>query len=177
MDTTVEIRPATLADAAGLASVRTRSWREAYDGLLDPDFLAGWTDDPANWVAWLTRPDPRSARLVAVADTSVVGFVAVGPELPGPDWHGSGPQPGRGHLYALYLLAAWWDRGIGHRLHAAGMGALADAGFTEAVLWVLETNERAISFYRREGWRFDGVSQVDQRGSVSLPEKRMARVV
>jgi hypothetical protein len=57
------------------------------------------------------------------------------------------------------------------------MGALADAGFTEAVLWVLETNERAISFSRREGWRFDGVSQVDQRGSVSLPEKRMARVV
>ena len=38
---------------------------------------------------------------------------------------------------------------------------LRAAGFTEAVLWVLEGNERAARFYESHGWHEDGGTLVD----------------
>ena len=83
-------------------------------------------------------------------------------------------DPGAGHLFALYLLAARWGSGLGHRLHGAGLDVLRSTGFRHAVLWVLESNARAVAFYEREGWRFDGQSQLERFGSESLTELRMS---
>ncbi len=33
---------------------------------------------------------------------------------------------------------------------------LAEAGFSEAILWVLDDNPRARSFYEKAGWSFTG---------------------
>ena len=49
-----------------------------------------------------------------------------------------------------------WGAGHGSALHEAAMDHLAKEGFGEAVLWVLEGNERARRFYERRGWRADG---------------------
>ena len=46
------------------------------------------------------------------------------------------------------------------------------AGFNEAVLWVLETNERARRFYEKVGWKTDGQTKTDDRGPVVLNEVR-----
>ena len=35
---------------------------------------------------------------------------------------------------------------------------LAEAGFSEAILWVLQGNDRARSFYEGEGWSPDGAT-------------------
>ena len=166
--TAVVVRPATQADAAGLAHVNTRSWQEAYAGLLSADLLAGRVIGADTWVERLTRSDPRASATVAVDGSEVIGFASVGPELTDPD-------SGIGHLYAIYLLADWWGKGVGHLLHTAGLQALSGVGFETAILWVLDGNARAIAFYQREGWRFDGRSQVEEMGSDRLFERRMSR--
>lgn len=166
----VAVRRATLDDALGLARVHTQSWRETYAGLVAPAALAERVIEPDTWLSWLTESDPRSAVFVAVDGSRVVGFAAVGPELRG------GPSE-VGQLYVIYLLAELWGRGVGHRLHAAGLAALVAGGFDSAVLWVLDSNARAIAFYTREGWRFDGHTGVEELGGDQLAELRMRRVL
>ena len=57
------------------------------------------------------------------------------------------------------------------RLHADG--------FTQAGLWVLDGNERALHFYRRQGWAETGSTKTDRDlcGGVPLRERRLHRVV
>jgi hypothetical protein len=39
---------------------------------------------------------------------------------------------------------------------------LHDAGFAEAILWVLQGNDRAARFYEGEGWVPDGATREEQ---------------
>jgi hypothetical protein len=46
------------------------------------------------------------------------------------------------------------------------------ARYGDATLWVLDENVRARSFYERGGWRLDGATKDDDRGSFVLKEVR-----
>ncbi|MCA1708943.1 MAG: GNAT family N-acetyltransferase, partial [Actinobacteria bacterium] len=59
-------------------------------------------------------------------------------------------------VYALYLDPPAWGRGIGRLLLAEARTRLSHQGFTDAILWVHATNERAHRFYRANGWQADG---------------------
>jgi ribosomal protein S18 acetylase RimI-like enzyme len=160
----VTIRGADLADAAGIATVQTVSWRETYAGLVPADFLAQREVHPQIWVERLDmarRDGSRTAILVAAVGREVVGFCAVGPD--------GGSAAGR--LYAIYLRKAWQQRGIGHELHRRGVRFLAAAGFDRAVLDVLDTNAPAIDFYSREGWTATGELRTDQSLGIALREQ------
>ncbi len=63
-------------------------------------------------------------------------------------------------LDGLYVLPAWWSRGVGRALHDHVLERLRAAGSSECHLWVLEHNDRARRFYERLGWREDGTSRV-----------------
>jgi GNAT superfamily N-acetyltransferase len=165
---TVEIRPATSADARRVAEVHIASWRAAYAGLIPDELLADLSVDAREqgWATAISRGDTVS---VSVVDDNVTGFAATGParddDLPG----------AAGELYAIYLEPEYWSSGIGHVLHEAAMGALAASGFDRAVLWVLDRNERALRFYAQHGWVADGAVKDDARGSAVLHELRLVR--
>lgn len=165
----VEVREATVADATGLARVQTQSWREAYEGLVSARFLNAWHVDPQLWTGRLTQSGPQTTTFVAVADSHVVGFAGVGPQL------APAGDPRLGQLYTIYLLARWWGTGLGHRLHTVALDALTSAGYEQAVLWVLDGNTRASAFYQRHGWRFDGGCRTELMGDEPLAELRMSR--
>ena len=57
----------------------------------------------------------------------------------------------------------------------AALRRLADAGFREAVLWVLETNEAAQRFYEAGGWQPDGSVKSDDSRGFPLVEVRYRR--
>lgn len=72
------------------------------------------------------------------------------------------------HLFSMYVRAVWHGTGVGQ--------ALLDAvvGDEPAQLWVLEGNARAIPFYRRNGFSFDGVEYSDPLDA-NLIELRLVR--
>ncbi|MCO1337983.1 hypothetical protein BJH93_03610 [Kocuria polaris] len=116
------------------------------------------------WNHILTRR-PEGLR-VRVAETvgRIAGFGLAGPSY---DAGGAG-LPRELQLFALYLAS---------ELHGSGAGQeLLDAvlGDEPAMLWVAQENPRAIGFYRRNGFEFDGVEQVDP-AAPGITDARMVR--
>ena len=92
-------------------------------------------------------------------DDRVVGFVCTGDR--------GEEAPGVGEVFALYVLAEYYGSGLGQRLMQAGLEALGD--YPEICLWVLKGNARAIRFYEKCGFRFDGSETVSPaHGSAEL---------
>lgn len=166
------IRDAWPGDALAIATVNVASWRVAYRDLLPADVLAGLSVPERErwWAGLLAKPPERTAVLLATDGDAVIGFASVGPSLD------VDAPADTGTLYTLYLDPDHWGRGVGARLHAAAVRRLLGLGYTSATLWVLDGNERATGFYRRQGWSPDGHRQVDSGPSgVRLDEVRYGR--
>jgi ribosomal protein S18 acetylase RimI-like enzyme len=163
------VRPARTSDAQPIAAVHVATWRDAYAGLLPDGFLAGLdvTEWAGRWRDRLTAPPHGVFTLVFEADGRVRGFVSGGPSRD--DFAG-------GEVYAIYLDPRCQGRGAGRELLAAATNVLADAGFTDASLWVLSGNHSARGFYESQGWRHDGTKHewVPTDG-VRVPEVGYAR--
>jgi GNAT superfamily N-acetyltransferase len=168
----VEIRPATAEDAAGIARVHTDVWRDAYEGLLPADFLARRVVTEGTWLDRITRLPPNTSVHVAVDDAGcIVGFAAAGPAL-GPT---SGEDESMGQMYAIYVLASYWGAGVGYALHRVALDQLRAADFSEARLWVLPGNVRAIGFYERQGWSDRGIETQDDFDGIRVTERLYGR--
>jgi ribosomal protein S18 acetylase RimI-like enzyme len=160
----MDIRDATIADAAGIATVRVRGWQAAYRGLLPDDGLDRLSieRDTGIWRSRLASPPPDGVMVVADVG-EIVGFCAGGPDR---------DDDSLGEIYALYVHPDRWHGGIGTRLLDAASGRLAAAGFTELVLWVLATNTPARRFYASRGWVHDGAEKGDEIFGFALHETR-----
>ncbi|HEY9263155.1 MAG TPA: GNAT family N-acetyltransferase [Mycobacterium sp.] len=168
-DGEVIVREALDSDAGGVARTHVDSWRETYSGVLDERFFSmdAFRRRLEFWTCYLST-EPRPGRMaVAVRDGDVIGFANAGDAV-GPDAeHGVGPARPL-HLFSIYLLLS---------AHGTGAGqALLDSVVSDepAQLWVLRGNDRAISFYQRNGFAFDGVEYIDP-ARVNLVELRMVR--
>ena len=100
--------------------------------------------------------------MIALDDAKVVGFVSYG------DFRDSATIAGE--IFALYVLKDYYGKGVGQQLIQAAFAALD--GYQEIILWVLEDNKRAISFYEKMGFVFDGEEKVIDLGK-AVKEKRM----
>lgn len=141
----VRIRRGVPEDAEAMAHLHLDVWDDAYTGLMPQGIL----DDRRDRVA------ERVERWREIFSSSGdPNWVAEGPEgLAG--FSGSGPARDNDvdlelELYALYVRAAYYGTGLGYALFEQAVGDRA------CYLWVLAGNERAIRFYERQGFRFDG---------------------
>jgi GNAT superfamily N-acetyltransferase len=163
------IRTARPADALPIAVVHVATWQDAYAGLLPEDFLAALdvTEWAGRWRDRLAAPADGVFTLVFEADGRVWGFVSGGPsrdDFPG------------GEVHAIYLDPHWQGHGAGRQMLEAATRLLADAGFTDASLWVVSGNHPARGFYEAQGWRLDGTEhQWPAADGVSVPEVRYVR--
>jgi ribosomal protein S18 acetylase RimI-like enzyme len=159
------IRPATVADAHGIAGVHVSAWAETYGTLAPPEVLARRTvaDRVAIWNRILSGdpPDPHRHE-VAVLELAgaVMGFAS---------WGGQRDAPLRkqgldGEISAIYLLRAVQGRGFGRALMAQSARGLIARGHRGASLWVLRDNPRARAFYDRLGGRIVGEADDDLAG-------------
>ncbi len=145
---TQKMRRATAGDEVGIAEAHVASWQAAYIGQLPQDLLDNLVpeDRVDGWRQALAQPDP-TAISVAISGSTVAGFAAVGPARDNDLATGL-----TGELMAIYVRPEHWDSGVGRRLMHWSLDHLTEAGFTQAVLWVLATNHRAIRFYQQGGW-------------------------
>ncbi|MHA7652553.1 GNAT family N-acetyltransferase [Mycobacterium sp. ML4] len=166
-----EVRDAVPADAYQVAGVHVRSWRSAYRGLIDHDYLDGLTPQ-----AWVSRYDfgrvglRVPSTLVAVRDAAVCGFASAG--LSRDD-----DLTDLGELMAIYVDPRHVNTGIGRLLISAARERMRARGCTGAALWVLRENGRARRFYERDGWHPDGAQRSRRYGNRPVAEMRYRRAL
>jgi GNAT superfamily N-acetyltransferase len=160
----------TETEARSLTQVHIDAWKWAYRGLLPESYLDNLDDQHEArlevWRRLLSQDPARSAVWVAIEDGEIVGFACTGPSRDG------NASPGEAELLSIYLLERVVGTGIGRLLMSRAISELRNQGYNSAVLWVLESNDRARRFYERGGWALDGGRQVDSRPGFDLVEVR-----
>lgn len=140
------ISPAGPGDAADLASVHVRSWRETYPGILPQAALnrMNVAAHSRRFRLELTRAHKGQVTLIAEGAEGAVGY-ASGAVLSG-DGRGADAE-----VFTLYVLRAAQGLGIGRALLQAQARVLSAEGAKSLMLLVLSRNDRARGFYERLG--------------------------
>lgn len=174
------VREATAADARAVAQAHVASWRAAYRGIIDDDFLQNLSvdDKQSYWLQWFMRNEPSRFMRVIDDDARAVGFAVAGPArgrtASGPArrslvaasaWPladipplgdpstdaGSTQSDTVGEVYVFYLLPEVQRRGWGTQLMRSMVRGLRQRGSRSMLLWVLQRNHAACRFYEALG--------------------------
>ena len=131
------------AEIDGKGYVHYKSWHETYTGLIDADYMKGVTLEKCREMAhrW-----PGNI-IVAKDGNQVIGFVSYGA-------YRDKTLPEHGEVFAIYVLKEYHGRRFGYELMNAALERLSD--YQKIAVWVLKGNDKAIRFYQRYGFRFDG---------------------
>ncbi|MEQ4520534.1 GNAT family N-acetyltransferase [Pseudarthrobacter sp. B907] len=160
------LREPTLPDAPLIAELHVATWREAYSHLLPEGFFTAEYVQGRHlmWNQILENPRPDWTIRIAEHNAQIIGFGVAGPS------YGAEGQdlPRDRQLFSLYVSAEHYGTGVGQGLLDASVGDAA------AMLWVAKDNPRAIAFYRRNGFAFDGTEQIDP-GAPRIVDARMVR--
>ena len=161
------MRTAGIQDIPAIVAVQARSWRTAYRGIVDDEFLDAipmqqWIE---SWRAHYFTGDSRC--FVAEDDGRVIGFASVGPPDAGEDLDRSVAE-----LHTIYIDAAYYGLGVGRVLMETALDHLRAGGYRGVILWVLKDNVRGRRFYEAGGWTPDGAQASDCWGATSVPRVR-----
>ncbi len=143
--TSMIIRPATLADADGIAHVHVSAWQDNYRGLVPASIMEDRTIERRQtlWRRVLTE----GSALVFVADDSgtVGGFASAITLIPAVDGFDA-------YLQAIYVRSESKSHGVGRGLMRAVAAALVERRCKNLVLRTLRLGD-ARGFYERLGAR------------------------
>lgn len=159
------LHEATLLDAPHIAELHVATWREPYSHVLPGDFF---TADYARgrqqmWKRILGDPEKDWIIRTGKSGGRIVGFAFAGPSF------GPGEElPRDRQLFSIYVAAAHYGTGVGQALLDATVGN------GPVMLWVAKGNPRAVAFYRRNGFDFDGAERTDP-GAPDIIGARMVR--
>ena len=142
----------TTEDIDGKGYVHWKTWHETYTGLIDTSYMEKMTLETCVDMA---RRWPQNT-MVAKDGDKVIGFVCYG------EHHAEGLK-NCGEVFAIYVLAEYYGWKVGYSLMNAAIEKLAEYG--KVVLWVLKGNDRAIRFYQRYGFCFDGTEREVKLGT------------
>ncbi len=150
-ETGYAIRPATSADARGIAKVHVATWQATYRGIVPQAHLDGMSIERSagKWEESLVTPG-SAASFVLVAEAGnafaqlIVGFVKAGAER-------SGKADYPGEVHAIYVSPEHQGRGIGRQLMTAAAHGLQRRGWGALLVWVLKENAPSRHFYERLG--------------------------
>jgi ribosomal protein S18 acetylase RimI-like enzyme len=142
---TIDIRRAVLEDAIAIADVHHEAWQGAYAGIIPHKALTAMLERRRE--EWWARAIRLSTQiLVAEAGGEIVGYATLGPNR-------AQQLAQKGEIYELYVKPEYQGIGLGSRLLRTARRCLADMALNGTVIWALEDNTLAVSFYRNAGGR------------------------
>jgi L-amino acid N-acyltransferase YncA len=164
----MDTRKALPADVEAIADIHIASWQYAYRDIME-DSLLDSIDRNKKVSAWVNGISSLGW-LVHVAQEGghVKGFIHIS-EYRDADME----EKGVGEVASLYIYPELVGSGVGAMLLCEGLSELEKKGFSKVALWVLEKNERSISFYEKFGFRQDGASK--RHPKTGLKEIRYVR--
>ena len=142
------------SEIRGKAYVHWKAWQETYIGLVDQDYLDNFTLEKCTDIAfrWLDN------LLVAKENDKVIGFVGYGA-------YRDDSLAETGEIFSIYILKECYDQKIGYVLMSAALEKLSE--YKQIAVWVLEGNHRAIKFYEKCGFQFDGTTKQIKLGTIN----------
>ena len=144
------IRAATPADVTAIAQLHAESWRVAYRGMLQDDYLdrAIYAERQALWEERFASSPANQFVIVAEMAGSAVGFACI---------YGNEDTIWGSFLDNLHVSPDQKRKGIGtvliERVAEWSLKSWPSAGM---YLWVLESNTTAMRFYEKLGGRCAG---------------------
>ena len=159
----IQLRPATIHDAAQLSTLATSVFAETYGAMIPPETLQEYLKEQFSVEALsLDLSHPSSHYFVAhhacVAhhNERVIGFSKLAPTEP--------PSTLRStraiEMVKLYVAKDYHGFGVGARLMKQAISTARELGYESIWLCVWEKNERAIAFYRKWGFEQVGMMQI-----------------
>ncbi|WP_436523697.1 N-acetyltransferase family protein [Actinoplanes sp. HUAS TT8] len=160
----VLLRAAAETDPIAVGALHQRSRLAAYSGFLPADVLASRPAEAfGEWWAERCRWEQDTHRMtIAEDDGEVVGFSYIGPS----------ETEGAAELYAIHVEPSRVGTGVGRRLMVQALADLPSIGGDRAVLWVLQENHTARTFYENGGWKPDGETRTEPINDIPVPQLR-----
>ncbi|MTH54810.1 GNAT family N-acetyltransferase [Bacillus mangrovi] len=125
------MRKADPQDLNGIAQVHVDSWRTAYRGLIDEDYLQSITYESKREL-W-AKADLSQVIIAEDEEGRIVGFSGYGRERTGKYGFDS-------EIYAIYILEEVQRKGIGSALLLNTADDMLKKGWNSALVWVLRDN-------------------------------------
>lgn len=165
-----QIRPATQRDAKAVAEIQVSVNQVAYQGLVpDADINTMRPNERlAFWRDAIEYGEPQVQ--VALDGDTLIGFVGFDRS------RDKGTKPTVGEIWAIYVLPAYWDKGVGLALWDAAREGLQEEGCTQVTIWLPVGNERAMRFHELAGFKREMSSlKTVPMGTVKIEEIRLKR--
>lgn len=141
----IDIRKAEPADAHAIAEVHAQAWANAYAGIIPHKALTRMVNRRgSDW--WRDAIRRAASVMVAEVGGKVSGYATLGRNR-------TRELRQEGEIYELYLAPECQGIGLGRQLFNAARGRLRSSGLQGLVVWALEENTGALSFYEGRGGR------------------------
>jgi ribosomal protein S18 acetylase RimI-like enzyme len=147
----VEVREAVIADAAALAVVGAATLLDAFAGLVPGDSLLAHCakhHHAAAYVAYFEKPETRVWIAEVPPGAAPVGYAMV----TAPDFPVGLAGEGDLELRRIYVLTRFHGGGAGRRLMEKAIAHARAQRANRLLLGVHPDNQRALAFYRRNGF-------------------------
>ena len=163
------IRKVLSEEAYDYALNHIACWQDAYKGIIPDDYLENMPAQLEKRVEWnrQTLNDPGDCEyLCATYDDKMIGRLVYS-KCRDEDK----AETNTGEIHAIYLQASYWNKGYGKQMMDFAINGLRNAEYQEAIVWVLDDNNRARLFYEKYGFVLDGTSKEIEIGK-TLTEVR-----
>lgn len=143
------VRKAVKSDSKDLANIIVESWRSVYTDLIPKDEIIRFLDKE--------RRQKQFARFIEDDEIVLIGFydeIPCGLVFANKD--NDEDLENCGVIYSIYLLEEYWGKGLARKLMDMTINILKEYGCDKVCLWVYEENKRAISFYEKNDFLYDG---------------------
>lgn len=156
----MEIRYINSADnPMDISNVYEKSWKYAYKGIIPQDYL-----DSIPVGRWANNVNKADMNNLAVTENGLIIGTA---SFCKSRWE---QYSDYGEIVSVYFLPEYMGKGYGRLLFSRCIEELKKLGYNKILLWVLEENQRARSFYEKNGFVFSGEYLEDNIGGKKLKE-------
>ncbi|WP_051685314.1 GNAT family N-acetyltransferase [Clostridium sp. KNHs205] len=136
----------------------SNSYKVAYKGLMNEEYLLTLTDE--HWIDILQNSISRGdSCLVAKDNDKIIGTAVFGKT-------DGGVSSENAILHAIYLTPQYIGYGVGHGLYTEVEKAMKVKNYKYCILEVLSSNNHAIDFYLKHGFKKTGDFRVEENGMI-----------